>query len=647
MSWHRSVLAAALTACAGSNDPDGAPKTPTEAPTSPQTTPQTTPVDTTPTSPPTTAPEHCVDLPPVGEVPVDEACRYACDLDTAWSAAQAEWSAVGDGFQLVMPAVGHLDDDDGDGTVGPGDVPDVAYSRFDAPRTLELWSGAGVLLADLPANTLHASLAAVAIADVDLDGGPEIVAVTGDWSAGHLVALTPTGEVRWTSEPFQFTDDAGAIYGGTCLPVVADLEGDGDVEVICGTMVVDGATGATVYQGPFEPDSRAATTTVADLDLDGVQETVRGGKVLDPSGTVLWQVAPLSTYYTTLFPAVAQLDADPEAEVLFANAGELMAYEHDGALKWTVAVGDGASPPCTGDLDGDGQIEIGVAAGTSLTAVEVDGTVAWSAEIGEGGASACAAFDFDRDGRAELIHTDGDGLHVVCGLDGVPVFEDEAAGMGSVYAYPVVADVDADGSAELVVAHAEPPLANGSAGVTVYGNDGVWPGTGQTWPGFDYRLTNETDAGEVVVGAPSWQAHNLVRSRPIVGDVVPPGPGTPRPDVALAVTDTCIADCATEGAELAVQVWNEGTADVPEGLKLEVRVITALGPEVVGEVDLPALPSGHAAAGVALALRAGRPAEVEVAIVDPDAEPDGTGGLLERECDDADNVVTLLDVCGG
>src|SRR5690606_37884161 len=105
---------------------------------------------------------------------------------------------------------------------------------------------------------------------------------------------------------------------------------------------------------------------------------------------------------------------------------------------------------------------------------------------------------------------------------------------GTVYEYPVVADVDMDGHAELLVVRSnEPDLPL----LTVIGHAGAgFAPAGVAWPLHDYAVTNATPEGRVPQAAPLyWVEHNTYRARPVI-DASPI-------DFAVEIVDVCVAEC--------------------------------------------------------------------------------------------------------
>jgi hypothetical protein len=134
--------------------------------------------------------------PPVieDEVSVNEACVVdvavaPLDPEELWSVE--EFRNYPESDQVVMaPVVGHLTDDDGDGEVGRGDVPDAVIitddptpgsSKHGILRILSGADGAELVTIERPSNieeqVFPYRYSNVALGDVDADGQAEIVLV--------------------------------------------------------------------------------------------------------------------------------------------------------------------------------------------------------------------------------------------------------------------------------------------------------------------------------------------------------------------------------------------------------------------------------------------------------------------------------------
>ena len=143
-----------------------------------------------------------------------------------------------------------------------------------------------------------------AIGDLDGDGKAEFIA--HDYEH-RLVALNAIdGSRKWTSPQLDRHPDwefyamfVDYSYGGA--PLIADLDGDGTVEVVSGRTCLRGADGTVKWTGSghagrawngdnlyfeFFPDQEAPIT--ADLNNDGKLEVVAGTTAYRHDGSILW-----------------------------------------------------------------------------------------------------------------------------------------------------------------------------------------------------------------------------------------------------------------------------------------------------------------------------------------------------------------------
>lgn len=276
---------------------------------------------------------------------------------------------------------------------------------------------------------LHNIASSPAIADVDLDGTPEIIAAS--WNDSLVAVFRPDGTLLpgWPkkgSAPFWSS------------PAIGDIDGNGGPDIVIGSnssrIYAWHADGSEVRDG----DSNAAT--------DGV--------LFVPIGTVISS------------PAIADLDGDNVREIVFGtSAGRVYVMHHDGVVAgWPfVASGLFSSSPAIGDIVPGGAREIVMASsGDSVYVLSAAGTRApgWPRPLelttGNGRTPSAALAPL----RAHL----GDpSLHVViAGADGaVRAYEPSGAVIAgfsslsfgaSTEASPTVADLEGDGACEIVIA---------------------------------------------------------------------------------------------------------------------------------------------------------------------------------------------------
>jgi outer membrane protein assembly factor BamB len=228
---------------------------------------------------------------------------------------------------------------------------------------------------------------------------------------------------------------SGANYLGP--PVFADLNGDGENEIIFGAN--DGkvyayqGNGLQLWQFDTGDTGIGGKPSVADIDGDGLLEVVVGaGSTLQvgttPGVTVVSNTGAFQCKFTTgsgVFssPALAELDFDDvgQKEIVFGSWDfKVRVLNHDCSLKYQVTLLDTPwSSPAIGDLDRDGipEIVIGAPDNPNLPG-----------STGDGG----------------LIHVFRNNL--ASEIPGFPYFIDE-----TVDSSPALGDIDGDGWLDIVV----------------------------------------------------------------------------------------------------------------------------------------------------------------------------------------------------
>lgn len=555
-----------------------------------------------------------LDVAAASTVAIDEACAVSTIADP-WNVV-AEWSYPMIDGSYSPPVVGRLVDTTGDGVVNASDLPVIVAS--------DLWGTLAVLYGDGSGVAFTLTdvygFAAPAIADVTGDGVAELVVPR---AGGTIQAIDGTGSVIWTSDVV-FPDQLFSTIS------VADLDGDGGIEVILQTAILSGADGSVIQTFPFlDP---VVTTTVADLDQDGRSELILGRSVWGLDGVERWSEGPRDL---SEFNAVADADGDGLGDVITVSAGRMTLHSADGTRLVDVALPGvrWPGPPAVADFDGDGVSEICVPDEYKLGLYELDGSLVWEAAMSDfSGWAGCSGFDANGDGAVDVLLADESAFTLYDGPTGTVEFEDPNHNSGTGFEYPVIADVDADGAAEVVVVS----IYGGAHGVTVYGQaDDNWPSAGPNWPVHDYAVTNVDDDGLVPSPAPpSWVGQNLFRAR--AGAVLE----DPAANLQITFDDFCVADCTYGPIALAFHVRNVGPVDVAAGTPVAIYALDGSA-RLVATVVLPAIAAGESAAGI----------EVELTVDDLGydgfqvvVDDDGTGVGAVSECDETDNSVIWTDI---
>ena len=590
----------------------------------------------------TSVPPTCEDFeaperidPETNESCLNEPESGTFDPVVEWTTEGTITYSVGDDYThpYVMPSIGNLSDDNGDGVVDADDIPDIVYTAFDDSSSnhgcLHVVSGDGsaevMSVCKVTWDGVEYGVSrqgGSAIGDLEGDGSPDIVTIAQD---GETIALERDGTVKWVY--------AGTLTSKYSYPSLADLDADGDVEVVVGQIILD-STGAELgvgTGGTATPDSNpspswGSISVPVDLDGDGFMEIVAGNTVYARDGTTL-----ASSGLADGFCAVGDMDQDGEPEIVTTihSSGEVYAWEADGTVLWQTSTGSGGGgSPTIADFDGDGLPEVGVAGKSNYSVLDDDGSVLWSAAITDNSSSATGSsvFDFDADGAAEVVFSDEVALYVFDGATGSVIYQNDDHVHGTAWEYPVIADVDNDGAAEIILGSTN-SHGDGWNGITVIGDaSGSWAPSRVVWNQHAYHITNVNSDGTI----PQNQQENWLTWNNFRAGGTELGPSHWLADLVPQDPEYCLETCSEDTVDVYLRAGNGGLLDT-EGFVLR---LVAEGGGVVAETESGVLVAGEGMVSAPLTLTREEWGDGKVAlVVDPDEEVD--------ECDEGDNLLDL------
>lgn len=559
--------------------------------------------------------------------PVPVAPNAACDvpLQVGGFDPVVEWKWGTDAF--CGPAVaGPTIDTNDSGALDPGDLPLVFLYQQGA--VVALWGDGSGVAWQRPGD--YGDKGGLALGDLDGDGWSEVVTA----SAASVCALDARdGAERWCNHAL----GPALEPHGYAYPSLADMDGDGSVEVVVGAVILTSAgvvrgvgqhgTGGSPWYGD-PAQTYGALSAVVDLDGDGVQEVVTGNAAYDIDGETLWSSGGLDG-----FVAVADFDGDGAGEIVKTSGAQIYGMESDGTEVWgPIEFLGNLGVPAVDDLDGDGAPELVVGARDQLVALEWGGAILWTAPIEDpSGSAGPILFDFEADGFPEVLYADEVAIRFFSGVDGSLKFFSDDHASTTVFETPIVADIDGDDQVEIVLGHCSGDATIGA--LTVYGDKAEsWPPGRKTWNQHTYHITNIGELGRVPDAyASNWrgpQRFNSFRS----GDVgLRPGEFL---DLAAEIVELCEDDCDHGTVAVAARVRNAGTVVAPAGVAVTLRAGIA-GPVVAARNTLQPVDPGSTGEVVYFVVSADDLLGKEP-VVTVDDSPTGVGALFE--CDEQNNT---------
>ncbi len=524
----------------------------------------------------------------------------------------------------------------------------------------------------------------IALGDVTGDGYPEMLVTMGGTNAGaalvkNVVACPdpdadPDGCLLWHVQQGTLSIQMNGMG-----PLFADLDGNGMVEAIIGTMVIDALSGEILADGTQASRGHNGlanwgSAAAADLDGSGTLEILTGDCAwrLDRDGTggigsgaldMLW----CNDTFNNGIPAVADIVTTggraglPEVAVVRNGVLRILDGQTGETLYEVNVPGGGAGgPPNIADFDGDGTVEIGLPGADCYTVFDLDCLegvdagglcdhpvfpectpgidclvepcpdanleggvgpgVLWSIRTQDGSmTTGSSVFDFQGNGRNEIVYNDECRLYILDGQTGQPHMM-RLNTSRTATEYPLVVDVNGDGRSNLVVianrdqynrdcaawlnpaspsnrpdwfpecfgdGPRPPECDTGTSGVFAFQDTAdLWVRTRPIWNQHAYSIDNIMDDGSVpMVQAKSWASHNTFRAnrqgeRPLNS-----------PDVVVSYLQANTLNCPPH-IHLQATIQNLGTAGIPAGLPVSLYNLDGDILLQTVEVQEPILPGG-------------------------------------------------------
>ena len=398
-----------------------------------------------------------------------------------------------------------------------------------------------------------ADAGSIAIAAVDGDGYAAVFCL-GDKGNDRSVIkfrydpILKTYYKEWSN--IYFTFSSGFDFRPT--PLILDFAGDGNAQLQVfdkiynaktGTLLVDGidsnGLGIPNY-GAYGHAGIVATSFVsADIDGDGKPELMAGDCVYkvvitNHNGTAGNSYSILRRANRTGHAevvdrfggtAIADIDLDGELEVIvvaksgFVGMGNSVLYIYRpqtgevfnyGLYAPPAFAGQtsifGVSRPFIGDMDGDGHPDISIVSTSRLTTYKYDPTntqrpyviVNGLETTDTSGSTTLTIFDFTQSGRSQLVYRDEDQLRILDGATLKDLATVDGVHSPTANEYPIVADVNGDGAAEIIVIGTDVKRVddtwNWMGSLRIYASNGTpWAPARNVWDRGPYNPVNIND----------------------------------------------------------------------------------------------------------------------------------------------------------
>ncbi|MBD8349922.1 FG-GAP-like repeat-containing protein, partial [Dysgonomonas sp. HGC4] len=321
----------------------------------------------------------------------------------------------------------------------------------------------------------------VNIADFNNDGIPEVYVDNNIFSLAN-------GKLLCSGQ----ANNTGSMTVNGSSPMAIDIDNDGKLELCAGTQIykvnitnTNGTAGNTMTviadMGLLTTDlpqyaAADGMTQLVDMDGDGMLEVVVTSRLNNRVVVYIWKPQPDNGSYLmgsylvpatnvsyNSIPMIGDIDNDGYPEIVFiTNGSSFLMYA----------------------LDFNPSLPVGNMLKEKWTLTHTDGS----------GCTGMSLFDFNLDGTAEIVYRDQTTLRIIDGSGSTPIVKETFSNVlsGTLREYPVIADLDKDGQAEIVVTGSDGGAISSNAGyLRVFKSSQTqWAPARSVWNQYNYNSVN-------------------------------------------------------------------------------------------------------------------------------------------------------------
>ncbi len=346
---------------------------------------------------------------------------------------------------------------------------------------------------------------------------PVMTSFTGPLAIGEIVSASSGAEIVYDNgiSLFAFAADGNLLWtnplsGLSYSIALADFDGDGKSEVYSEYSIFNGETGSTIVSIPGITSSSGIVgmSVAVDIFPDSYCPNCQGLEFIANSQIYAVDIATgsfdlIKDYSGTMGSSSLNLtvdwDRDGFLEILSMGWNRIDVWEPETeSTLYTMGISSVTKGyPNVGDLDGDGFPELVFIDGSNngtMRAIDNDFGALWTLNVDDqSGFTGITLFDFDADGSTEIVYRDEQNLRIINGQGGSNIQLIPCSSVTGAE-FPIVADYNRDGEAEILVVCGDEDLAVlGNLYAFSSGSGSSWANCRPVWNQINYFNVHVND----------------------------------------------------------------------------------------------------------------------------------------------------------